>query len=69
MCPFFGAWFEMHGQKQTGYFLGHELVATMQKQMGLQEIAMLTDVENHLRPLLVQISQNHEYRVGEDHEK
>lgn len=29
--PFFGSWFDMHGQKQTGYFLGHELVKAFQK--------------------------------------
>ena len=56
MRPFFGSWFDLRGQKQTGYFLGHELIAIMQKQMSLHEIALLTDVESHLRPLLVQIS-------------
>ena len=56
MRPFFGSWFDLRGQKQTGYFLGHELIAAMQKQISLQEIALLTDVEGHLRPLLVQMS-------------
>jgi len=56
MRPFFGSWFDLRGQKQTGYFLGHELIAILQKQMSLQEIALLTDVESHMRPLLVQIS-------------
>jgi len=56
MRPFFGSWFDLRGYKQTGYFLGHELIAAMQKQMSLHEIALLTDVENQLRPLLVQLS-------------
>jgi len=56
MRPFFGSWFELRGHKQTGYFLGHELIAAMQKKMSLQEIALLTDVESHLRPLLMQLS-------------
>ncbi|HSG42827.1 MAG TPA: hypothetical protein VLA72_06705 [Anaerolineales bacterium] len=56
MRPFFGSWFDLRGYKQTGYFLGHELIATLQKQMSLQEIAMLTNIESHLRPLLVEWS-------------
>ena len=56
MRPFFGSWFDLHGHKQTGYFLGHEIIKKMQERMSLQEIALLTDVESHLRSLLVQIS-------------
>ena len=56
MRPFFGSWFDLRGQKQTGYFLGHELIRTLQKKMSLREVALLTDVESHLRPLLVQLA-------------
>jgi len=56
MRPFFGSWFDLHGQKQTGYFLGHELIRTLQNKMSLQEVALLTDIENHLRPLLNNIA-------------
>jgi len=56
MRPFFGSWFDLRGHKQTGYFLGHEIIKKMQEQMSLQEIALLTDVESHLRPLLTQIA-------------
>ena len=55
MRPFFGSWFDLRGQKQTGYFLGHELIRTLQKKMSLQEVALLTDIESRLQPLLVQL--------------
>jgi len=56
MRPFFGSWFDLRGQKQTGYFLGHELIRTLQKKMSLHEVALLTDIESHLRPLLIQLA-------------
>jgi len=55
--PFFGSWFDLRGMKQTGYFLENELITTLQKQMSLYEIALLTDVEKYLRPLLTQIAK------------
>jgi len=54
--PFFGSWFDLRGQKQTGYFLGHKLIEILQEQMSLREVALLIDIESHLRPLLVQIA-------------
>jgi len=57
MRLFFGSWFDLRGQKQTGYFLGHELIATLQNRMSLHEIALLTDVEKYLRPLLAQMAK------------
>ena len=56
MRPFFGSWFDLHGYKQTGYFLGHELVKALQEQMSLQEVAILTNIESNLRPLLAQMA-------------
>ena len=56
MRPFFGSWFNLRGQKQTGYFLGHELIKRLQEQMSLHEIALLNDIEKKLRPLLVQLA-------------
>lgn len=55
MRPFFGSWFDLRGRKQTGYFLGYELVKTLQEQMSLREIALLIDIESHLRPLLTRM--------------
>ena len=55
MRPFFGSWFDLRGKKQTGYFLGHELIARLQQRMSLRDVALLTDIESHLRPLLIQM--------------
>lgn len=54
--PFFGSWFELQGYKQTGYFLGHELIKRMREQSSLREIALLTDSASRLRPLLTQLA-------------
>lgn len=56
MRPFFGSWFDLRGQKQTGYFLGHKLIEILQEQMSLREAALLTDIESRLRPFLVQMA-------------
>jgi hypothetical protein len=54
--PFFGSWFEFQGYKQTGYFLGHELIKALENQHGLKEIALLDNLESNLRPLLVDMA-------------
>ena len=54
--PFFGSWFDLRGHKQTGYFLGHELIKVLQEQMSLREVSLLTNIESHLHPLLTQIA-------------
>jgi hypothetical protein len=43
--PFFGSWFAIRGHKQTGYFLGCDVVRRLEAQKTLQEIALLEDVE------------------------
>jgi hypothetical protein len=42
---FFGSWFDVRGYKQTGYYLGHEVVRWLEAQMSLTEIATLEDIE------------------------
>jgi len=59
MRPFFGSWFNLRGQKQTGYFLGYELIKRLHEQMSLHEIATLNDIESNLRPLLFQLAGQH----------
>ncbi|MGD1995446.1 MAG: hypothetical protein PVH62_01590 [Anaerolineae bacterium] len=39
--PFFGSWFDIRGQRQTGYYLGHELVREWEDEIGLKEVALL----------------------------
>jgi len=39
--PFFGTWYEIQGHKQTGYYLGHEVIRHLEQRMSLEEIALL----------------------------
>lgn len=50
--PFFGSWFEVRGRKQTGYFLGHEVIRQLESGMTLQEIALLDPADLRLRRAL-----------------
>jgi hypothetical protein len=56
--PFFGSWFDLQGYKQTGYYLGHELIKVMQQQASLPEIATLEEIGTTIRPFLVEIAAN-----------
>ena len=47
--PFFGSWYDIRGKSQTGYFLGHELIARLEGRLSLQEIALLEDYADRLR--------------------
>ncbi len=38
---FFGSWFDIDGMKQTGYFLGHEIIKQLEKKMDFKEICLL----------------------------
>lgn len=57
MRPFFGSWFELRGYKQTGYYLGEEIIKSLQEQMDLHEVALLTNIEGYLRPLLTEMAK------------
>lgn len=39
--PFFGSWYEVRGRKQTGYFLGQQVIGRLADSMGLKDIALL----------------------------
>ncbi len=43
--PFFGSWCEVQGRKQTGYFLGHEVIRRLQAIHNLREVALLEGAE------------------------
>jgi len=42
--PFFGSWYDIQGYKQTGYFLGHELIQLLAADYSLHEIALIDDL-------------------------
>jgi hypothetical protein len=54
--PFFGSWYDLQGYKQTGYFLGHELVKALTASKSLREVALLQDYARLLRQLLVEFT-------------
>lgn len=39
--PFFGSWYSIQGQIETGYYLGSEVVAEWRRTLSLREIAVL----------------------------
>lgn len=49
---FFGSWFEIEGHSETGYYLGHEVIKTLEKTMNLREIALLDDFDKRSRKIL-----------------
>lgn len=38
--PFFGSWYELQSHRQTGYYLGHELVTLWHLDYLLEQIAL-----------------------------
>ncbi len=58
VSAFFGSWLEIRGKSETGYFLGCEAINELEKRFSLKEIALLENVEIHLRPVLEQMMEN-----------
>ncbi len=50
--PFFGSWYDLRGHRQTGYYLGHELIRSLESQQSLRELALLEEIEPALRCVL-----------------
>lgn len=50
--PFFGSWFQLRGRKQTGYFLGYQLIRQLETGMTLREIALLDPADERLHQAL-----------------
>lgn len=57
MRPFFGSWYDIRGHKQTGYYLGHQLIGRLEGQLSLQEIALLDESDGRLRQVLEQMAR------------
>jgi len=47
--PFFGSWFDISGRKQCGYYLGHEVVRRLERDLSLSQIALLPDVDEEMK--------------------
>jgi len=56
---FFGSWYDVHGFKQCGYYLGHEVVKQLEQGMPLREIALLShqDAEFGMRDQLHRLTR------------
>jgi hypothetical protein len=39
--PFFGSWYDIQGFKQTGYYLGHRLIQSLEEELELHKIALM----------------------------
>ena len=52
---FFGSWHEIESKKQTGYYLGHEVVRELEKEYSLKAIALLDDIPTYLKRTLEHI--------------
>lgn len=53
--PFFGSWHDLRVRKQTGYYLGHEIISQLAQTTSLRDIALLAEgpaLEARLRPIL-----------------
>lgn len=46
---FFGSWFNLRGRSQCGYYLGHELLKSLEREHDLQALAFLEDPQSALR--------------------
>ena len=56
--PFFGSWYQIQGRIETGYYLGNEVVQELEKDMSIREIALLEDIEKHIRSILEKMSKS-----------
>ena len=57
--PFFGSWYDIRGRKQTGYYLGHEVITYLADTMPLRDIALLEEgqsLERTMRQVLNELA-------------
>jgi hypothetical protein len=52
----FGSWYDIEGQRQSGYFVGHELIKELEGSMGIREIALLDSEDPRLREVLEELA-------------
>ena len=53
---FYGSWLNIKGRSQTGYYLGHEFIKSLEEDMDLEEIATMSvkEVESRVKAFLEQ---------------
>jgi hypothetical protein len=54
---FFGSWFDICGHRQTGYYLGHELIKQLENDLTREEIALLDSDTTRFRSELERLVQ------------
>lgn len=57
MKPFFGSWYTLRGHSQSGYFLGSDLIKTLEKSYSPEEIATLSNISKRMRAMLGEIAR------------
>ena len=57
---FYGSWLSVNGRSQTGYFLGHEFIRYLERNMDIRDIAVMDfkSVIDQARRFLAEISQS-----------
>ena len=57
---FFGSWFDIDGKKQTGYYLGHEIVKSWEKEEDFKKIAIMNmkEIDEKVKKSLEVFSSN-----------
>jgi hypothetical protein len=55
--PFFGSWYDIQGQSQTGYYLGHELMRELESSLEIREIALLDGDDPRLQASLLKLAE------------
>ena len=57
---FFGSWFDIEGKKQTGYYLGHEIIKFWEKEEDFKEIAILkmNEIDEKVKKTLILFCKN-----------
>ncbi len=53
---FFGSWYDIRGRKETGYYLGHEVIREMERNIPLTQIALLDNHDYGMRSILEQFA-------------